>query len=672
MTEYCCPCCLGELQADSGGVTCGQCRKVYRERDGIPLFAENKEFYYGELPQEKMALLIKEAAEKGWQPAFQELLKLLPEHKKAEISQYAMDGTRAAWKYLLDLKPGGKALDFGCGWSNISVCLSRSFGEVYGMDLTWERLKFLSMKAKALGRKNIKTILGGDTPHFPFKDNFFDLVVLNGVLEWVPESRKGDPREVQKALLKEIRRILKPDGQLYVGIENRVGFLYFMGQPEDHTGLPFGSLMPRPLQNIYSKVKRGRPYRTYIYSKSGYQKLMRESGFPEVKLYSPVPDYRDFHQIIDLAPGAKQDLNPFFDTAKFKHKVKHRLYGSHTFNPSFSIVGSQSNTNSLVADLTAELGERLHSDARSYRLAKYLVSRTNNVILIYEARKEKIEPLVVKLPLNERADERTANHALAIGAVRDCLSEQPELATLVPTPLLTGTLKGHKYYAEAKLSGESGDQLGLRPRVADRLMGEAFEFITNLHLTTGKKYQVDEAIAKQQWGNALEKIIGLAREAELKDFFRALGDYLDRQLRGKSVNLVRTHGDFWLGNLLAKPPRSKLTGVIDWDISQTAGWPLLDLWHLVGYTMKLRRNNISLGKMYLEIIWPADFSNNFSGKINQYQKELALPDELLPPLKVCYWLNYLSEYMEYFLYVDSYWERENLHQVRDFLAKTVL
>ena len=71
----------------------------------------------------------------------------------------------------------------------------------------------------------------------PFSDNFFDLVILNGVLEWVAldedtileqhwdgkragkTSYRKTPEEMQIEVLKELRRVLKPDGFLYIAIK---------------------------------------------------------------------------------------------------------------------------------------------------------------------------------------------------------------------------------------------------------------------------------------------------------------------------------------------------------------------------------------------------------------------------------------------------------------------
>ncbi len=138
------------------------------------------------------------------------------------------------------------------------------------------------------------------TTRLPFPDGSFDLVVLNGVLEWVPISGTGNPRDNQRDLLREIWRILRPQGCVYIGIENRFGAGYFKGRPEEHTKLPYISLLPRFLGRLYHWLKLKKPYRTYTHSAGGLVRLLRNSGFARTDLYSPYPDYREFVSMVNL------------------------------------------------------------------------------------------------------------------------------------------------------------------------------------------------------------------------------------------------------------------------------------------------------------------------------------------------------------------------------------
>jgi SAM-dependent methyltransferase len=169
-----------------------------------------------------------------------------------------------------------------------------------------ERIEFQKRRFKNSNVSNV-TIVRGNALELPFPDNYFDLVVCNGVLEWVGTMNTDrPPREVQLSFLREVKRVLSDKGCLYIGIENRLGLGYMLGQP-DHSGLRYTSLIPRSMANFLVKrygrsggmyrdtskrenKKEWRGYRTYTYSIKGYNSLFREAGF-KFKSYWAFPSY---------------------------------------------------------------------------------------------------------------------------------------------------------------------------------------------------------------------------------------------------------------------------------------------------------------------------------------------------------------------------------------------
>jgi len=85
-----------------------------------------------------------------------------------------------------------------------------------------------------------------------------------------------------------------------VGIENRTFARHFKGSPDPHCGLRFVTILPRLLANIISRIKTGEPYRNYLYSYSGYKRLLKHCGYNNVEIYSSLPSYNDPKHIIPL------------------------------------------------------------------------------------------------------------------------------------------------------------------------------------------------------------------------------------------------------------------------------------------------------------------------------------------------------------------------------------
>ncbi|MCB2183284.1 MAG: methyltransferase domain-containing protein [Desulfobulbaceae bacterium] len=106
-----------------------------------------------------------------------------------------------------DIKQGSTLLDIGCGAGFdlfIASKLTGPGGQVYGIDLTQEMIDRAQKNIKKLDTTNI-TIKHVDSEKIPFKDNMFDVVISNGVINLSP---------CKQDLFQEIKRVLKPGGRL--------------------------------------------------------------------------------------------------------------------------------------------------------------------------------------------------------------------------------------------------------------------------------------------------------------------------------------------------------------------------------------------------------------------------------------------------------------------------
>jgi len=97
-------------------------------------------------------------------------------------------------------------LDAGCGDGVNLILLNNFIGTtVYGMD--YNPLRTIRAKKKIQD----SSILQGDLLELPFKEQTFDVILLNQVLEHIPEDG---------AVLRELYRSLKQDGLLIISVPN--------------------------------------------------------------------------------------------------------------------------------------------------------------------------------------------------------------------------------------------------------------------------------------------------------------------------------------------------------------------------------------------------------------------------------------------------------------------
>lgn len=110
---------------------------------------------------------------------------------------------------LLDLRPGERVLDLGCGEGRhtISAYLLAEV-DVYGVDLSANdlatakrRLDEFALEPRA--SEHACTFIRASGLQLPFADNSFDKVICAEVLEHIPDYQ---------AMLLEVRRVLKPGG----------------------------------------------------------------------------------------------------------------------------------------------------------------------------------------------------------------------------------------------------------------------------------------------------------------------------------------------------------------------------------------------------------------------------------------------------------------------------
>lgn len=560
VTCFCCSQCLGSLCLQKDAYHCDTCGTIFPISFKVPDFSAKSDYHYGEFPLQTMQELLGEAESLGTAQAIEHALANKPPHWREYFLHYALDECRAAWQFLLPLPEHAQVLDFGCGWGNLAISLARNFATVYAMDIMPERAAFGRIRASEMGLNNLIALAGGNTPRLPFADAQLDAVVLNGVLEWVPCSLPhiADPREAQLQVLREIHRILRPDGQLYIGIENRMGFRYFFGRPDEHTKLKFATLLPRGLANGYSYWKRGEAYRNYTYTWRGYRKLLREAGFADSQFYSPYPEYREFRHLIPLrrAQILGQALHPSSLRARVALQFCSRLNIFRELSSSYSIFAAKQLSVAPYAErLLARIGLNEFSNSH------FLVTRTATALLF-------TPNAVVRLPLTARATARAQMEA------RNLKQIHPAMPKLIPQPIAEGEFQGQYYFARQAISGVAGIKLYSHPGQNQPALQQAVDFLIELHTRTGKQCEATEIWLAHHFDRHVETISILAPE------LKTLTIECHRDLLRTPLLSVVSHGDFSLQNLLFAPKTNQLVGVIDWDLADVDGWPLVDMLHL--------------------------------------------------------------------------------------------
>jgi 2-polyprenyl-3-methyl-5-hydroxy-6-metoxy-1,4-benzoquinol methylase len=104
-----------------------------------------------------------------------------------------------------------KILDAGCGGGFYSIPVAMLSDQIYSLDVSSKNLEILKKRAESLSNVYIAR---GDIESLPYKSDFFDWILLLGVLEHLPNTRKA---------VEELQRVLAPEGKIICLVPNHDG-----------------------------------------------------------------------------------------------------------------------------------------------------------------------------------------------------------------------------------------------------------------------------------------------------------------------------------------------------------------------------------------------------------------------------------------------------------------
>lgn len=305
---------------------CPRCGAQWPVDQSVPSYDAAK--YYGEeVTQETMQELVGLAEEGHWRTAARAMFK----DSNPEVYDYIADLNRASWIPILPLGPDSTVLDVSSGLGAVTHALALNYHHVVSVEPVVEMLRFTKVRLEQEDLKNVD-LIHTTLDVLPFYKDTFDLIVLNGVLEWVHEWRSSrSSREAQIGVLRDLRRLLKPHGVLVIGSENRIGYTSFLPRAERPVA-QFRNVMPPWLESLYRRLKKpgfyrslvdpAKRHRTNTHSPHGYFKLLRQAGFPSIELWWPPDGFNSPHTILSASNRAA--ISSYCD---YERRYKDRFHG---------------------------------------------------------------------------------------------------------------------------------------------------------------------------------------------------------------------------------------------------------------------------------------------------------------------------------------------------------
>ena len=216
----------------------------------------------------------------------EEILKYTEQYAENEMHQIFKNDIRWPVFYHLTnirknilnwypMKQKASVLEIGAGMGAITSTLCDKADRVVCVELSKRRATAIANRNEK--KENLEIIVA-NLNDVTFEEKF-DYITLIGVLEYAPLYTNTENPYID--FLTYIKKFLKKDGKLLIGIENKLGMKYFAGAPEDHTNGAYDGIQG---------YRNTTAVRTF--GKKELQDLLAEIGLKYTKFYYPLPDYK--------------------------------------------------------------------------------------------------------------------------------------------------------------------------------------------------------------------------------------------------------------------------------------------------------------------------------------------------------------------------------------------
>lgn len=225
----------------------------------------------------------------GWEPALRATYS-----SDTQLLRYVTEGGRSSFVDLLPLDGNSDVLELGPGLGQFTAILAKRARSVCALEVVAGQAEFAAERCRQMGAANVFLAAGGDDCRLPYADQSFDVVVINLVFEWCASRCVDEPiTTVQRRLLAEASRVLRPGGSMYLATKNRYALRLLLGKRDEHCyGVRFGSALPRWLAAFLVRRKGHARQFGMLYSHGALREMVRAAGFDEIKSFWATPEMR--------------------------------------------------------------------------------------------------------------------------------------------------------------------------------------------------------------------------------------------------------------------------------------------------------------------------------------------------------------------------------------------
>lgn len=571
-----CPTCNGPVEVRSGIVRCGSCRQRFDTIAGVLDLRTANGSAAARAPVEEVSI-----AESLTLQAALRTVAVGP-CTSAMRGGHVLEGTEYAWSVFLDMRPGRRVLDLGCGFGARSARPARQGACVIAVEtresaaaFTWRRLTSHTQPGV---EAEVAVLLVSDYQRLPLRDRSIDVVLLPVDLQCAsheivkaPGSRLADARtqpardirlaRVQaRALLSEVRRVLAPNGQVGLVAANAWSFDRLYTKARVGMSRAWAGIRRTPTCDSAGRNQIEASAKRPLYGLDGYRGLLHGAGLSVTTCLAQSRSRAGDLTALRSLDGPRLGLK--------LTDLRARLRASPRCVPEFALVarhGSGPGVNLLGRVLDA-VGTVMNATENT-RARRLHVSRKDKLVIDAVIG---TSPVIVRIALSEGAEEAESRSARTL---QHLYQHRPE-GVWYPRLLASGVVDGLNYAAEERLTGIP---MGRAPAMEDA--DRAFEVVSDLldcinpGLAGSAFASLDDEYYAHSVRSHLDRVLSVVGEEAPR---QRLLQVCESNLRGLDIRPGIRHGDLSMSNIFMHGERAS-AALIDWEDASIQGLPILDV-----------------------------------------------------------------------------------------------
>lgn len=532
--QYNCPECKKELFLVKNKLHCDNCSSDYSQENNYMIF-KNHNFSHISNSDESIKKLLEGVKNDGFETAV----------KKFLISNHEFESQFINTEYdkSIDIIFHGignnysRCLDIKSELGNKTEILSKMFKQVYAIEFDDDYIGLQKKRFKEKECDNI-SISKCDLLKLPFPDNFFDLILCNGVLDNITKFiNTNNQSETQKQLILELKRVINDKGCIIFGVSNNNGLkIKWKGSKNNSNGLSrqrfskYLSILEST--NLIVKSFWALPsYNTPYYSGEICDNIVLK-GF-----------FRNLSTFISTLRGGKRQSKIKEIALSFFKKINYPFIKIlvQIFSPSFVFCCSKKeNSNSLENWIRKETG---------YENLLRMSRHEKNLFMLLNTKGEIEKVVYIRRYGYEMPDK-----------IRFFERKFPNVKEPSERIWITNWLKGRP----------------ANPNNENEIISTIdwlIQFQKNTKLEIMNRDDVNSEIM------FIKKGLEYFGHKDLDKYFKWLEQY-KKFIEENQINMTPVHGDFWFPNVLYDS-ESKKINMIDWETYSEKGNPYEDfIWFL--------------------------------------------------------------------------------------------